>query len=493
MIQDIVRLAVDFWREGLTPLPSGVEAFGGGKAPCVKGGWKEWQTKRQADENEVREMFAGAKGMGLVCSGALLVIDIDHDEDGAKFAAFRAATDGIKYALDKTPHGMHVLVRCEEDFGKTKSATGDILSGGRSFVRVYGDPGPIPWVTAEEARRLVAAGNGSRDGKTDDSPADSMRMEEGRETHEKSPHTLAAMMAKDGWVAKGKSASGWTNLVNGTKTAAISPDGSSVKMFSTSLWGGQGTGNGEQGTGRTPDIYDSQALKGEYPEVPEPLIEGLLRRGETMLLFGKPKVQKSIRCLALADAVSRGGTWAGFKCKQGKVLVIDNETHPALLSERYEKIRENGLRCQCQRNPPPLDPSPEPRDPIPVDFMPVWDREYSVEDMMMDAERLKGYDLIIFDILARGLPEWCESESDNRQCAKVWGCVQKTAAATGAAIVVVHHARKSTTADIVSDPSGAGWTRYASTIASVTRKSGEPGVWLEATCRSFPSPQARRM
>ncbi len=67
------------------------------------------------------------------------------------------------------------------------------------------------------------------------------------------------------------------------------------------------------------------------------------------------------------------------------------------------------------------------------------------------------------------------------------------AALTGAAVAVVHHARKSTTADIVSDPSGAGWTRYASTIASLSKKEKEPGVWLEAVCRSFPAPQPRRL
>ncbi len=125
-------------------MPCGDPRVGGGKAPCVKGGWKQWQEKRQESESEVRAMFADAQGVGLVCSGNLLVVDIDHDADGAKFAAFRAATDGIRYALDKSPNGIHILVRTEEDFGKTKSSTGDILGGGRAFVRVDGDPCEIP-------------------------------------------------------------------------------------------------------------------------------------------------------------------------------------------------------------------------------------------------------------------------------------------------------------------------------------------------------------
>ena len=39
------------------------------------------------------------------------------------------------------------------------------------------------------------------------------------------------------------------------------------------------------------------------------------RRAETMLLFGKPKVQKSLRSLALANAVSRGGL-GGAPCEE---------------------------------------------------------------------------------------------------------------------------------------------------------------------------------
>ena len=250
-------------------------------------------------------------------------------------------------------------------------------------------------------------------------------------------------------------------------------DGQSLKVWSTTAQ----SAPAEDAQERVPPaLLSFEALRAGYPEVPPPLVGGLLRRGETMLLFGKPKVQKSLRMLELASAVACGGEWAGFRCEKARVLVIDNETHPALLADRFERICAKAARATDG-----------------VDFLPVWDGAYSVEDMLRDAPHFGGYGLIVFDILARGLPDWCESESDNRQCAKVWACVQKTAALTGAAVAVVHHARKSTTADIVSDPSGAGWTRYASTIASLAKKDKEPGVWLEAVCRSFPSPQPRRL
>ena len=55
---NITEIAVALWRQGLTPLPCGNPAVGGGKAPCVQGGWKPWQTKTQASEDEVRVLFA---------------------------------------------------------------------------------------------------------------------------------------------------------------------------------------------------------------------------------------------------------------------------------------------------------------------------------------------------------------------------------------------------------------------------------------------------
>ena len=43
--ETIIERAVALWRQGLTPLPCGNPAIGGGKAPCVQGEWKPWQTK----------------------------------------------------------------------------------------------------------------------------------------------------------------------------------------------------------------------------------------------------------------------------------------------------------------------------------------------------------------------------------------------------------------------------------------------------------------
>ena len=441
--------------------------------------WRDFSDRLPTDAELVGWFGAKPRRGGVVLHKGQLCIDHDT-KDGMP------PPNTIMW--EESAKGWHEFYRCDENakIAHDHERKIDYLTYG-SFVRLCQPEclidwrGEIPvWNSCElgvescEFEGKVGVGDKSKDS------ALPLQLE---------TPTLLATLKAAGWKVGAKAANGWFSLTNGTKTAALSADGSTFKMFSTTLWE---EASAEKPERDAPAIMSFDALKTGYPEVPPPLIDGLLRRGETMLVFGKPKVQKSLRMLSLASAVAQGGTWAGFRCEKARVLVIDNETHPAILADRYAKICAHGENARAGR---PLAQSELAQSEAlsQVDFLPVWDRDYTVEDMMRDAPHLKGYGLIIFDILARGLPDWCESESDNRQCAKVWACVQKTAALTGAAVIVVHHARKSTTADIVSDPSGAGWTRYASTIASLAKKAKEPGVWLEAVCRSFASPQPRRL
>lgn len=421
--------------------------------------WRDFSDRLPTDAELVAWFGPKPRRGGIVLHAGQLCIDWDVKD---------APPDPSRAPVEETAHGYHQFWRCAADtkIGHDREKKIDYLTCG-SFVRLCEPkclldwPGDLPiWDGGHVEMSSTVHANGS---------VESGNMGTGNMDNK----SLLAILQAQGWRVGARASNGWFSLTNGTKTAALSEDGSTLKMFSTTL-----CESPQEPERDAPAILSHDALKAAYPDVPPPLVHGLLRRGETMLLFGKPKVQKSLRCLALAHAVACGTDWAGFACEPGRVLVIDNETHPAILADRFAKIADKAGGATDG-----------------VDFLSTWDRDYSVEDMLRDAPHFKArdYALIVFDILARGLPEWCESESDNRQCAKVWACVQKTAALTGAAVVVVHHARKSTTADIVSDPSGAGWTRYASTIASLAKKDKAPGVWLEAVCRSFPAPQPRRL
>ena len=442
--ETIIERAVALWRQGLTPLPCGNPAVGGGKAPCVQGGWKPWQTKTQASEDEVRVLFADAQGVGLVCSGGLLVVDIDHDADGAKFAAFRAATDGIRYALDKSPNGIHVLVRADEDFGKTKSGTGDILCGGRAFVRVYGDPGEIPWVTGGEARRLVeAASPGAADPPAATGGNGSL---------------LAALKAQ-GWRVGAKAANGWFSLTNGTKTAAISSDGSVAKMFSTTMCETPAT------EPVRPAVTCAEELLASDEELPEPILP-FVRRGSVASLSGDPKAGKTwLACRMALKAAAAGRV----------VAYCDLENGARLFAHRLR----NGLGRHPRsalRNIHYVDCTDDP----------------TTACIAAALESVGGpVDLLFVDplgLLFAG--DGVEDESSNAQVSAWFLRFRREVVRRfGCATVILHHQPKSGANEKLCF-AGAGASslqRYVQSIARI-REDKSGNFWFEALCREFDEP-----
>lgn len=61
------------------------------------------------------------------------------------------------------------------------------------------------------------------------------------------------------------------------------------------------------------------------PELAEPLIDGLLRKGRKMLISGASKTGKSFSLIGLAYALAFGKSWMGFSCTECKVLYINLE------------------------------------------------------------------------------------------------------------------------------------------------------------------------
>ena len=73
----------------------------------------------------------------------------------------------------------------------------------------------------------------------------------------------------------------------------------------------------------------------DHPRLNEPLIEGILRRGETMNIIAPPKVGKSWLAYLLTLAIAMGRLWLDrYQCRQGRVLYIDNELHANTLAHR---------------------------------------------------------------------------------------------------------------------------------------------------------------
>jgi len=84
---------------------------------------------------------------------------------------------------------------------------------------------------------------------------------------------------------------------------------------------------------------DDYTGEGKVPELSEPIIDGILRRGHIMMLTGPPKAGKSWAMANLAYAVAKGITWLGFQCNQGSVVYVDTELDRNSLFNRFEKVR----------------------------------------------------------------------------------------------------------------------------------------------------------
>lgn len=87
-----------------------------------------------------------------------------------------------------------------------------------------------------------------------------------------------------------------------------------------------------------PPITKSRAA--EPPRRAPVLIDGILRKGHTLLVTARSKAGKSFLMLELAVAVATGGKWLGRKCEQGRVLFVNPEIDPASAENRLHDVAE---------------------------------------------------------------------------------------------------------------------------------------------------------
>lgn len=87
-----------------------------------------------------------------------------------------------------------------------------------------------------------------------------------------------------------------------------------------------------------PDFEDLAGALSDLPPLDPPLIEGVLRQGQKMLLVGPSKAGKSYALMQLAIAIAEGGYWLGWKCTQGKVLYVNLEIAKATCYNRFAEI-----------------------------------------------------------------------------------------------------------------------------------------------------------
>ena len=232
------------------------------------------------------------------------------------------------------------------------------------------------------------------------------------------PSSLLEALKAQGWKLGARASNGWFPLANGTKTAAISADGSTLKMFSTTLCERPAAPAPAPMPAPvpmpTPEVVSAAELAAERPALAEPVLN-FCRRGSFALISGDPKAGKTT--LALKICAKKAAD--GFRC-----LYADFENGPALFWHRLERIGatanlENIRYLDCRYSP-------------------------TIDCIASAMRAVGGVDILVIDcwgLLIAG--DGVEDESSNALVSAYFLKVRRKLAEFDAATVILHHTPKS--------------------------------------------------
>lgn len=214
-----------------------------------------------------------------------------------------------------------------------------------------------------------------------------------------------------------------------------------------------------------------------YPHMRQPIIEGMLRSGETMNLIASSKVGKSWLALGLALSLATGRDWLGHQCHAGKVLYIDNELHPETFAGRIRRVADDqgiGIDEYGGR----------------IEVLPLRGclRDLLSMGPFFASIQPGQYAAIILDAWYRFLPADAD-ENSNGDVARLYNLVDHHAGRIGCAFVQIHHSSKGSQAgkSTTDVGAGAGSQSRATDAHIVLRPHEESGVYvMDAALRSWP-------
>lgn len=201
------------------------------------------------------------------------------------------------------------------------------------------------------------------------------------------------------------------------------------------------------------DVIDGATLYDqEYPNR-EFLVEGLIARGNLVMLAGRPKAGKSWLTLQLAQALDTGGEWLGRKASRCRVLLIALEDGERRIHERMHIRRWRPQTAGFAFHMHPL----------------AGGGKFELQNAAFSGL----WDCIIIDSL-RAANQGIVDENDNSDMSALLQSVADIAHQSEVAIIIVHHTRKSWADDSFDAISGAGAIRGAYDVGLVLdRKRGE--------------------
>lgn len=227
----------------------------------------------------------------------------------------------------------------------------------------------------------------------------------------------------------------------------------------------------------TPQFISVRQLMAACPALRPPIINKLLREGETMNIIAAPKTGKSWLTLDLALSVASGRPWLGrYETTPGEVLIIDNELHRETSASRVPQVaRARGLDFQ------------QVGWRVAIDNLRGRLRDIFALRPYFDRLEPGRFRLIILDAFYRFMPLGGD-ENDNATMAGIYNAIDAYADRLGCAFVLIHHSTKGnqSSKSVTDVGAGAGSQSRATDSHLVLRPHEESGcVVLDAAVRSW--------
>ncbi|MCD8132231.1 MAG: AAA family ATPase [Clostridiales bacterium] len=239
--------------------------------------------------------------------------------------------------------------------------------------------------------------------------------------------------------------------------------------------------SGEEDDLDLPPIECLADYKGRIPELPEALIEGILRRSHKLLISGPSKAGKSYLLHELAIAVAEGKDWLGFRCRKSRVLYVNLEIDKDSCICRFFKIYD-ALNYETEHI----------RD---IDFWNLRGHAKPLDELVpiiIKRIKAKNYGLVIIDPIYKVLTGDENCASDMSYFCNQFDRICNT---VGCAVVYCHHHSKGSQSNkkAIDRSSGSGvFARDPDAVLDIIKLAypGEtdqgPSAWrLEGSLREF--------
>ncbi len=427
--------------------------------------WREFSSRLPTDGELVGWFGSTPRRGGIVLHAGQLCIDHDTKDAMPSGDGGAAAAGAYPAPWEESEHGWHEFWSCPPETKIEHDHEGkiDFLTCG-SFVRLCEPEKLIAWCGALPQYNGAASAINQFSNAIEE--AKNPKIEKCAPNAPGAPTapSLIALMESQGWRVSRQAANGWFSLVNGTKTAAISADGSTLKMFSTTM-----CEKPEVPEAPPPEAISVATLSERDPKLGDAVVN-FCRRGSFALIAGDPKAGKTTLALKLCAKKALDG----FRC-----LYADFENGPALFWHRLKKIfpssDDGSVQGESVRSG--------------LFYLDCRDTP-QVAAIVSALDALGGIDLLVIDcwgLLIAG--DGVEDESSNALVSQYFMSVRRALSPFNLATLILHHTPKSGANEKLCF-AGAGASslqRYVQTIARIEEDSSG-AYWFKALCREFDEP-----